>query len=277
MDDPTILGIHVVLLVTGLAGSLHCIGMCGPILIGFSQVFERTRVTVAGQAVDADTRPGPGARGRAAALVWDFVGYHVGRIWTYALLGFAAGWSGEAIRHGSALAGWHRVAGIALGIVVVISGVLLAGVNSRLRLDALLNGCALERWRSWGWFRALLHGQGLTPRLLLGVVMGFLPCGLVYAMLAMVAILPTPWHAALGMIVFGIGTLPSLTVALTVGHLVPARWRAHGTRLAAVMLIVTGAWMTIRSALPHEHGDNDGDMPAPHQMTPDHGADMRGH
>jgi sulfite exporter TauE/SafE len=237
IKDGSVIAIYGGLLLAGLVSSLHCIGMCGPLLIGFSQVFER--------------------QGGRRGLAMDFAWYHAGRIWTYAMLGFAAGLVGAGVRHGSAVMGWHRTAGIGIGVVVILSGIALLGVIPGLKMEAMIDGCAVQRWRRFDWFRALLAGRGALPRLLLGVVMGFLPCGLVYAMLAVVAALPTPWHAAGGMIVFGIGTLPSLTAVLAASHLVPATWRAHGTTVAAVIVVLTGAWMIARAALPHEHGDDD--------------------
>lgn len=249
MNDTSIMAIYGGLLLAGLVSSLHCIGMCGPLLVGFSQVFERQQ----------------GGGGRGVAM--DFAWYHAGRIWTYALLGFAAGVVGAGVRHGSAVMGWHQAAGIGIGIVVILSGVALLGVVPGLKIEALIDGCALQRWRRFDWFRALLAGRGALPRLLLGVVMGFLPCGLVYAMLAVVAALPTPWQAAGGMIVFGIGTLPSLTAVLAASHLMPAKWRAHGTKLAAVIVMLTGAWMIARTVLPHDHGDHDGQQHQQHDHS----------
>jgi sulfite exporter TauE/SafE len=77
-------------------------------------------------------------------------------------------------------------------------------------------------------------------------------------MLVMVATLPTPLHAMLGMVVFGVGTLPSLTAVLLVSG-VASRWlRRHGTRLVAVALIVTGCLMVTRTVMispgAHAHG-----------------------
>lgn len=219
--DSSLIAVYVGLLVTGLVMSLHCIGMCGPILLGFSQVFVRIN--------------GKGSR------AWDFLWYHVGRIWTYAMLGFVAGWLGHAVR-----AGWGRAAGVVIGAIVVLGGVSLLGLIPGVNLD----GCTLKRWQSSRWFTALTSGRGVTPRLLLGVVMGFLPCGLVYAVLAVTAALPTPWHAAGGMVVFGLGTVPSLSAVLLCSSAIPVRLRAGGMRLAAVMVIVAGAWMAARGAWP---------------------------
>jgi len=120
-----------------------------------------------------------------------------------------------------------------------------------LKPEALLKGCSISRWQTLPWLKTLVGSGGLIPRLLLGAVMGFLPCGLVYAMLAIVAGLPSPWHSATGMMIFGFGTLPSLTAAFGLAQLIPHKLRVHSTTLAAVMVILTGMWMLTRTLLPH--------------------------
>ena len=110
-----------------------------------------------------------------------------------------------------------------------------------------MGGCGFKRLGGFGWFKSLLGTPGPVAKLILGLVMGLLPCGLVYAVLVVTAAMPTPWHSAMGMVVFGIGTLPSLSAVLIFARVIPARWRVHGTRLAGVVIIVTGGWMITRS------------------------------
>lgn len=237
VETASLMTVYGGLFITGLLSSLHCIGMCGPILVGFSQAFERVSLTVEGRA-----------RGTTA---WDLAWYHAGRIWTYAALGFVIGLVGQTLHHGSAWIGWQRAAGISMAVAVIFSGAALMGVIPGLRPDAILKGCPTGRWQTLPWFKTLVQSRGPIARLLLGAVMGLLPCGLVYAMLTIVAGLPSPWHSAAGMIIFGLGTLPSLTAVFWLGRLIPRRLRAHGTTLAAVVVILTGAWMLARTLVPH--------------------------
>ena len=274
------------LLLAGLTGSLHCIGMCGPILIGFSQALRGKGTRTADGATPADGRArllpsreelgaskdihglagaSPSHQGDWAtapsgaatialasaerSLFNEFLWYHLGRIWTYGLLGAVAGFVGPGLREGSAWLGWQQSAGIALGILTVLTGVVLLGVVPGVNLDRIASGCAFKRFKGAGWFQSLLRTKGAAPRLLLGAIMGLLPCGLVYAMLVVVAALPTPWHSALGMVVFGIGTVPALSAVLAASRMLPAKWRAHGTRLAAALVVVAGVWMTARSMM----------------------------
>jgi len=235
------LAIYGSMVLAGLAGSLHCVGMCGPILVGFSRLFEGSR----------------GDSGSARrSMTGDFFCYHAGRIWTYGMLGFAAGWAGEGLRRGAAGLGWQRPAALVLSVSVVTAGLALLLATPGGRFETLLDGCGMGRVRQSAWFRHLVEGNGYFPRFLLGAVMGFLPCGLVWAMLVVAAALPGPLHSALGMLVFGAGTVPSLSAVLLLDRAIPARFRIQGTRLAAVALIVVGSLMTVRSIIDvtsHHH------------------------
>ncbi|MEX2213508.1 MAG: sulfite exporter TauE/SafE family protein [Phycisphaeraceae bacterium] len=234
MTDSTIITTYIALLLAALAGSLHCVGMCGPILIAFSNTIDASN-----SSSSSSQRTG---------ISWRFLWYHVGRIWTYGMLGLLAGYVGCCMRHGSSLMGWQQSLGIAAGTVVVLVGLALLGVIPGVRLDKF-GACGLKKVWTMPLLRGLLKHRGATSRVLLGALMGLLPCGLVYSMLAIVATLPTPMHAALGMIIFGVGTVPSLTAALMTSHLIPVRWRSAGTRLAAIMIIATGVIMAARSTI----------------------------
>lgn len=230
-------GALISMFVAGLAGSLHCVGMCGPILVGFSQVFGAAELTVEGRP--RSTRP---------SLALDFAAYHVGRIWTYAMLGLLAGTLGAEARDAASYLGWQRTVGIAVGVVIVLTGVVMLAPPGLLS-SRLWSKCASQSFAGRRWFDALVQSRGVTARLLLGVIMGLLPCGLVYAMLVLAAAMHDPLLGALGMIAFGIATVPSLTAVLLTVRFLPARLRVHGTRLAAVLIIATGAWMTTRAVM----------------------------
>lgn len=210
------------LLLTGLAGSLHCVGMCGPILIGLSQRLPR---------------------GRSFAL--ETLAYHLGRLWTYALLGLIAGAFGQRLER--AWGGRHAFAAL-LGVVVVLNGLLL------LRRG----GTRFERWlaaRFGGVLRSvtsvagLAGRRGFVARMLVGAVMGLTPCGMVWMALVPAAALGNPLLSALGMLSFGLGTLPALSSVVMLDRLLANRLRRHGRTVAAIALILAGVWLVAR-ALP---------------------------
>ncbi len=244
--------IYSSLFIAGLAASLHCIGMCGPILLGFAQVFERTTLTINGQSIAGDR-----SAQQTRSLIGDFACYHAGRIWTYALLGFGAGLLGQGIRDSSAYLGLQFPLAIAISATVIVSGVLLLGVLPIGTINVWLAGCGAGKLTENKWLTKLTHNRGSIARLLLGVVMGLLPCGMVYTVLLVVVAMPTPLHSAVGMIIFGLGTLPSLTGVLLAYRVVPLRFRAHGSRLVAVIIIMAGAWMMARTLIVSSPSNHD--------------------
>lgn len=228
MSDMTQGAVLASLFLTGLAGSLHCVAMCGPLLLGFSRLL------------------GSSAAGGSRL---DFVYYHFGRIWTYGLLGLLAGWVGSGLRENSATLGWQRPLSVLLSILVIASGAAALGLLPGLKLDLSTPGSCFRALQRPSWLAAFLHTPRHSARLLLGAVMGLLPCGLVYAALIVTTALPTPWHSALGMICFGAGTLPALS-ALVIGSRILPRWApASGSKLAAWVFLATGFFMLARALL----------------------------
>lgn len=220
----------------GLAGSLHCVGMCGPILVAFSGVVGN----------------GDGLRGRL-----EFLAYHAGRLWTYGLLGLLAGWTGSELRVGSASLGWQRPLAVIFAVLVILSGLSAMGWLPGWRFMTSSSGCGQMIRQGRRGLGLLAGRQRLAARLLLGSVMGFLPCGLVYAMLLVVATLSSPLASAVAMLCFGLGTLPSLTAVVLGSRALPIRWRAQGTRIAAVLILGIGVFMLARALLvtsAHGHG-----------------------
>jgi sulfite exporter TauE/SafE len=204
----------------GLVGSLHCVQMCGPIVLAYSL---------------------PLGSGSRAAQGLAHLSYNVGRIVTYSLLGALAGVAGGLVRD---LSGFKNAATILAGALMVLAGVLMLGALGRsglVQINAFKPGSAISRLVS----RVL---QSTTPRskLGLGLVLGLLPCGLVYAALMKAAETASPLGGALTMLAFGAGTAGALFVmgmfSSTVG-----RWLGKRSNLiAAVMVILVGAYLLYR-------------------------------
>ena len=233
------------LFLTGLAGSLHCLAMCGPLLLAFSEA------VVGGES----RRPGVWRRTLDSLL------YHGGRIWTYALLGFAAGWAGSQMRLGAAVVGWQRPLSIAAAAIIVLAGLAALGVLPGGRLGLSLPAGCVSTLQRWPWLAGLIRARQPVARFLLGAVMGLLPCGLVYAVLVVVMTLPSPLHSALGMLCFGAGTLPALTALVAGSGALPGWLRARSPRLAAVLLVGVGLLALARSLLMSPGGAGHGPMP----------------
>ena len=197
----------------GASGSVaHCGVMCGPLVAG--QVAERLAALPADRLCEQH-------RLRAGLLL----PYHAGRLTTYAALGAAAGGIGFA----------------AVSQAAFLRGALL------LAAAGLLIVCALGRTRQAGrlslpwlapWARRLDRTRA-TGTYLFGLVMGLLPCGLLYAALIGAAALATPLRGAAGMLAFGAGTIPMLAVLGIAGQFRP--WRAAFARAAPWLMVANAA------------------------------------
>jgi len=215
------------LALTGLAGSLHCVGMCGPLLLGLSSRLPR---------------------GRSFGV--EAFAYHFGRLWTYALLGLAAGAFGQRLER--VWGGRNAFAAVLGGIVVIAGLLMLRPRNTRI-----------ERWIA-GRFGTLLRAvtaaagpatrRGFVGRALIGAVMGLTPCGLVWMALVPAAALGHPLLSAAGMLCFGLGTLPALSSVVLLDRFLANRLRSHGRTLAAVAMIVAGVLLFARALPPSESG-----------------------
>jgi hypothetical protein len=189
-----------------LFGSPHCALMCGG---------------VAG-ALGAC----PGGRGGAASGL----GFHAGRLASYAALGAVAGWAGEGVmaleRFGHAALALRLVAGATL----VVAGLTMAGAG------AVFERAASPLARAWQAAGAAVLRRGAPgPRraLALGLAWGLMPCGFLYAALGLALASAGPARGAAVMAAFALGTLPALLAVGLASRWLVARARAPGARRAA--------------------------------------------
>lgn len=181
--------------IAGLMGGVHCAAMCGGI-VGI----------VSGQ------RPGGSGQWPHA------LAYNSGRIFSYvaagALVG-ALGQGGLALRGGPLAQ--HTLMFVA-GAMLLLMALYIAGVRPIAHgLEAA--GSVLWR-RIQPWSRGFLPANTLPRALGLGVVWGWLPCGMVYAVLLTALATADARHGALVMLAFGLGTLPNLlAIALLSGQI----------------------------------------------------------
>jgi sulfite exporter TauE/SafE len=213
-------------LAAGFAGGAHCAAMCGGIA----------------SAAGASFRTGSGLP------VGPALAFNGARLLGYALLGALL-----ATVYGT-LGALLPLQGIAWAgrIVAVVVMAALA-----LRLLTGRDWLGLERFGGWAWrgLRPLFgRATALPPGLrygAMGLLWGFLPCGLVYSVLLMAAATANPAVAAASMLAFGLGTLPPL-LGLTLGAATLGEWlrRPGMRRVAGVAVLACAAW-TLAFALGH--------------------------
>jgi len=198
------------LFVVGLLGAAHCAGMCGGI-------------------VGALSLQSP--QGGRAILV--HLAYNLGRIGSYILAGLLAGLLGQAAGNLLAL---QNVLYLVASLMLIAMGLYLLGLTQFLA-PLERGGQALWR-RIQPLTRRFLPVRGIAQALPLGLLWGWLPCGLVYSALTTALVAGSAGKGALLMLAFGLGTLPNLLLA----GLLLARFRrfaqARVTRVVSGLLVL---------------------------------------
>jgi uncharacterized protein len=228
--------------VLGFLGSAHCLGMCGPFVMGISRIGE--------------------SRGRP---IVSQLAYFAGKTSSYAVLGaVAGGLSGLLL---AALDNFQRSFSIALGLLLVLTGiVLLARLHLFPGLEARLFGKLGDA------MGVLVRRHGTPSLVTLGMLNGLLPCGLVYGAVILAATTGSIWMGALSMAAFGLATIPALAlVAAGSQWLMRSRWRERFVQAGAVLILLMGLLTIARGAdvmdriLPHSHGiEADAEAPSRH-------------
>jgi sulfite exporter TauE/SafE len=204
---------------SSLLGSLHCAGMCGPLVAAYAGM------------------PGTDEPWRRRAIA--HAAYSGGRLAAYAALGASAGAFGAAIDHAAAWAGMTRAAAVVSGCLIALWGLhaFLAARGVRVpRIDA---PSALRRAFGTA-MRAVAARPPAARAAILGVGTALLPCGWLYAFVVTAAGTASALTGALVMAVFWTGTLP---VMLAFGEAVRALsgpLRRHVPAACAVVLMVLG-------------------------------------
>jgi sulfite exporter TauE/SafE len=176
-----------VALTLGFFGSLHCLGMCGPLALGVTR-FANVRSNVLFYAIQ----------------------YNVGRIFTYAILGAVFGLIGQAIL----LSGFQKGFSILAGIILV--GLFALSLNIEKVLFRIPSYQNVYNRVFKKISETLKNGSGKYP-FLIGLLNGILPCGLVYLALAGSLASGNLFVGIAFMIFFGIGTLPAMIGVMWMG------------------------------------------------------------
>ena len=204
--------IFISALLLGLASSLHCIGMCGPLMISAQMHLTPKQHKWFG-----------------------ILFYQLGRITTYMLLGFLAGIIGWRI----GIAGWQQTFSIVIGLLVLVF--LFGKIVFEKSIQWRWFNQRIQLFMTWS-----MHRRGLLGMYIMGAANGLLPCGMVYFALSAAMITTTAFQAVLFMLVFGLGTLPALYVVTFWGGHLHIKYRRFFNKAAPVILGFTAILLILR-------------------------------
>jgi sulfite exporter TauE/SafE len=235
-DSASLWGVLASMFAVGFFGSVHCFGMCGGIAAAL-------------------THATPPERRVRSSLLLTHLCFSLGRVGSYALAGAIAGSAGLVLGKLLGTAG-PFVLRCGAGLLLIALGLYVSGWWLGLRR---LEESGARLWRVLTPALERLRPAESLPRTVgLGVLWGFLPCGLVYTALASAMSLGRGPNGALAMLAFGLGTLPALVATGALARELPRLVRVAQTRRTAGFLILLfGLWtvgaaaLTLRSAASH--------------------------
>ena len=238
-------GIALALFVAGLVGSFsHCAGMCGPFVLAQSTANTAARSSTH-RSPNTLTNPVPNPVARPSTIFSRLGGaallpYHLGRATTYVALGAAAASLTGALMMVPELR-WLAIAFLALAGLAFLTHAI-GGLPAALKrhLPARHLGA---RWAAL--VSRLARPLFASPRGLrgyfLGVALGFIPCGLLYAALAVAAASASPINGAIAMAAFALGTAPGLFLVAFAGHVAARRWPRTVHGLSSLLMVANSA------------------------------------
>lgn len=202
--------------IIGLLGSLHCIGMCGPI------------------ALALPTGPAKSIRFYAGRLLYNF-----GRVITYSVFGLIFGLIGKNL----AIVGLQRwvsiVSGVAIIIIVLIPSSAKTGMIMKLPFGKVTHKIKEA-------FGNLFRKGSLSSMLFIGIVNGLLPCGFVYVGVAGAIAVGDVWLGVVYMALFGLGTIPVMFITSVAGNFISIGVRQKLTKVIPILAILLAVLFILR-------------------------------
>ena len=200
----------------GFVGSLHCIGMCGPLVLAMPY----------------------GRFSKAKRIVARSL-YQSGRLFTYAMLGLILGVLGMSAN----LFGGQQHLSIGLGILLILT-IIIPHLFRRFNSNPVY--LSLNKWVKTSLSKSI-NFDSYPAFFISGMLNGLLPCGLVWLALSSALALGNGIQSSLFMLFFGLGTLPAMIGILSTNQLLKLKFNFSSSRLSnivalsiAILLIVRG-------------------------------------
>ena len=203
-------------LLLGFVGSLHCAGMCGPIAIALPLNNQSWFARISGGLL-----------------------YNIGRTITYALLGAIFGLAGL----GLALGGLQQWVSIILGAFMILAVIIPRLGSAGKKISGVSDALTGHLKKP---FIKLFRMRTYSSLFIIGLLNGFLPCGLIYIALAGALVMSQVHEGALYMIFFGIGTIPMMLAISIAGNILSQRLRQRLRAAIPVFIILLGILFILR-------------------------------
>ena len=218
--------LYLAMLLSGIAGGFgHCISMCGPVVASLTL---------------GETRQG----------ILHLLLYNLGRITTYTILGGIVGLSGSFLLLATSIEPLQKAIMVLAGLSIIVMGL---ATGEWLPIAKKFSSCGptfplIQKIMTL--FKAPRSIDTYYP---MGIVLGFLPCGLTYTALLAAARVgmesQTPFagllQGAFTMLLFGIGTAPALILVGKVVNSISSKTRQRFYRVASLIMIATGVWFVV--------------------------------
>jgi len=210
----------------GFVGSLHCLGMCGPLVMAYA----------------LHIRPDDPSASLSVKALWSrgighHLAFHTGRILTYGFLGALAAVLANLTAFNQVLGGLRGGFTLGAGALMILLGLILL----KILPFPVLSIPSLAPCSFWGRiFPPLFRSRGLSSKFALGLATGFLPCLLSWALIVKAASTANPLTGFLITTSFGLGTVPALFFTGLSASLLSLKARFFGERIAAASIIFMG-------------------------------------
>ncbi len=200
----------------GLLGSFHCLGMCGPIAFVL-----------------------PLSRDNRVKSIAQTLLYHFGRLLSYTSIGLLFGLLGKGLY----IAGMQQNLSVLIGILMILIVIMPNSILQKIKITRPIYAFVSKIKMSLGLY---LNKSSLKAFFLIGILNGFLPCGLVYMALFGAISTGSGFNGALYMMFFGLGTIPMMTAALIFGNFLKVSLRNKIQKAIPIFVIIIGVLFILR-------------------------------
>ncbi|WP_103864164.1 sulfite exporter TauE/SafE family protein [Aquimarina sp. I32.4] len=203
-------------IILGLLGSFHCVGMCGP--IAFMLPVNRSNTT---------------------QKFFQIFLYHFGRLLAYSIIGLFFGILGKSLN----IFGMQQKLSILVGVLMILFVLTPYHILSKYNFSKPIYGLITKVKNALG---AALKKKSPDTFLSIGFLNGFLPCGLIYMAVFGAIASGHILKSSLYMFLFGIGTIPLMTITIYAGNFLTQKTRKHIQKAIPLLIILIGLLFVIR-------------------------------